>query len=63
MKLMTAHKILIGTSIVFFIFFSWWELRNYLAADNVWALARSVLYFGVAVGFAVYFRSLRNKVL
>ncbi len=63
MKLMTAHKILIGTSIVFFIFFSWWELRNYLAADNVWALARSVLYLGVAVGFAVYFRSLRNKVL
>ncbi len=63
MKLMTAHKILIGTSIVFFIFFSGWELMNYLGAGEVGALARSVLYLCVAVGFAVYFRSLKNKVL
>ncbi len=63
MRLMTAHKILIGTSVVFFIFFSGWELTNYLAAARLWALARSVLYLCVAVGFAVYFRSLKNKVL
>ncbi len=63
MRLMTAHKILIGTSIAFFVFFSGWELTNYLGADQGWALVRSVLYLGVAVGFAVYFRTLKNKVL
>lgn len=63
MRLMTAHKILIGTSIVFFIFFSGWELTNFFGAGGGWALARSVLYLGVAVGFAVYFRTLKNKVL
>ena len=63
MRLMTAHKILIGTSIAFFIFFSAWELNNYLDGAGVWGLARSVLYLGVAVGFAVYFRSLKNRVL
>ena len=63
MRLITAHKILIGTSIVFFVFFSGWELANFLGARGGWALARSVLYLGVAVGFAVYFRTLKNKVL
>jgi hypothetical protein len=63
MRLITAHKILIGTSVAFFIFFSGWELENYLGAGGGWALARSVLYLCVAVGFAVYFKSLKNKVL
>ena len=63
MRLMTAHKILIGTSIAFFIFFSGWEMTNYLGANQGWALVRSVLYLCVAVGFAVYFRTLKNKVL
>lgn len=63
MRLMTAYKILIGTSVVFFVFFSGWELTNYLEAGGVGALARSALYLCVAVGFAVYFRSLKNKVL
>ncbi len=63
MRLITAHKILIGTSVVFFIFFSGWELTNYFGAGEGWALARSVLYIGVAAGFAVYFRTLKNKVL
>jgi hypothetical protein len=31
MRLITAHKILIGTATVFFVFFSLWELRNYAA--------------------------------
>ncbi len=63
MRLMTAHKILIGTSIVFFVFFSGWELANFLDAKEAWALVRSVLYLGVAAGFAVYFRTLKNRVL
>ena len=63
MRLITAHKILIGTSVAFFIFFSGWELTNYLSAGGIWALVRSVLYLCVAVGFAVYFRTLKHKVL
>lgn len=63
MRLMTAHKILIGTSIAFFVFFSGWELTNFFGAGEGWALVRSVLYLGVALGFAIYFRTLRNKVL
>ena len=32
MRLMTAHKILIGTSVAFFIYFSGWELTNFFGA-------------------------------
>jgi ABC-type nickel/cobalt efflux system permease component RcnA len=60
MKLITAHKILIGAAIVFFVFFSLWELRNYVANGDGWAMARSVLYLVIAVGFGVYFKKLRR---
>jgi len=63
MKLLTAHKILIGTSVVFFVFLSSWEVGNYLSGDGIWTLARGMIYLGVAVGFAIYFRSLRKRVL
>jgi hypothetical protein len=60
MKLITAHKILISTAAVFFVFFPFWELRNYFNTDNVWALFRSVLYLVVAIGFAIYFKNLHR---
>jgi hypothetical protein len=59
-KLITAHRILIGTAIVFFIFFSLWELRNYLQMSNTWAAARSILYLFVAAGFGIYFKFLKR---
>jgi hypothetical protein len=59
MKLITAHKILISSSVVFFIFFALWELRNY-SAGNAWAGFRGALYLLVAVGFAVYLKNLRR---
>lgn len=59
-KLITAHRILIGTAIVFFIFFSLWELRNYLQLSNTWAAARSILYLFVAAGFGIYFKFLKR---
>ena len=58
MKLITAHKILIASAAVFFCFFAAWEFRNYFASGEPWALARSVLYLVVAVGFAIYFKNL-----
>ena len=60
MKLITAHKILIATSIVFFFFLSLWELRQYWGTENPWAVARGLLYVCVAIGFCFYFRSLKK---
>jgi hypothetical protein len=58
MKLMTAHKILIASAAVFFCFFAAWELRNYSANGDFWAMARAGLYLIVAVGFGIYFKNL-----
>jgi hypothetical protein len=57
MKLMTAHKILIGSATVFFVFFALWELRNYVDGETA-AAWRSALYLIIAVGFGVYFKNL-----
>ncbi len=59
MKLLTAHKILISSAVVFFVFFAFWEYRNSPNGDG-WALWRSGLYFAVAVGFAVYLKNLNR---
>lgn len=63
MKLLTAHKILIGTSVVFFAYLSYWELRNYFSGDGVWTFIRGTVYLAVAIGFGIYFWSLRKRVL
>jgi hypothetical protein len=60
MKLITAHKILIGSAAVFFCFFAGWEFRNYSVSGEPWAVARSVLYLAIAIGFAVYLKNLRH---
>ena len=59
MRLMTAHKILISTAVVFFVFFGFWEFGNYGNGD-AWALLRGGLYFIVAIGFGVYFKNLKR---
>lgn len=59
-RLITAHRILIGTAVVFFVFFALWELRNYWQNGNMWAGARSILYLVVAVGFGVYLKSIKR---
>jgi hypothetical protein len=59
MKLITAHKILISSSVVFFIFFAFWELRHYSGGD-LWAGFRGALYFLVALGFAIYLKNLKR---
>ena len=62
MTLLTAHKILISTAVVFFFGFALWELRNYFDTGNLWATFRSALYLLVAVGFGLYLRSLSRWV-
>jgi len=60
MRLLTAHKILISTSIVFFLFFSLRELSGFFTRADGWAFGRSFLYFLVAVGFTIYFKNLKR---
>jgi len=59
MKILTAHKILISSAVVFFVFFAFWEYRNSSTGDG-WALWRSGLYLIVAAGFAVYLANLKR---
>jgi len=61
MRLMTAHKILIGSAVVFFAFFALFEARRYAASGSLRDLASGVFAFAVAVGFAVYLRSVFNR--
>ena len=60
MKLITAHKILISSAVIFFVFFACWEFRNYANIGDVWAVWRGVLYFIVALGFGVYLKNLKR---
>jgi hypothetical protein len=60
MKLLTAHKILIGSAVAFFVFFAGWEFRNYSNSGDGWAAWRSALYFIVALGFGVYLKNLKR---
>lgn len=59
MTLLTAHKILISTAVLFFFGFALWELRNYFDTGDLWAIFRGFLYLLVAVGFGFYLRSLK----
>lgn len=59
MKILTAHKILISSAVVFFVFFAFWEFRNYGNGDG-WAALRGGLYLFVALGFAVYLKNLKR---
>lgn len=60
MTLLTAHRILISTAIVFFFGFALWEVRNYLGTGEGWAMFRGLIYLFVSVGFAVYLSLLRR---
>jgi len=59
MKLLTAHKILISSAVAFFLFFAFWEYRNYSAGDGS-AAWRSGLYLLVALGFVIYLTKLKR---
>jgi cell division protein FtsW (lipid II flippase) len=60
MKLITAHKILIASATVFFVFFGLWELNRYSNSNDAWAMARGVLYLVVAFGFSYYLKNLKR---
>ena len=59
MRLMTAHKILIATSILFFIFFVVVQARGISGGQG--SLTGVILSCLAVVVLAVYFRTLRGK--
>ena len=60
MRLLTAHKILISSAVIFFVFFAGWEFRNYENTGDGWAMWRSALYLFVALGFGVYLKNFKR---
>ena len=64
MRLITAHRILIGAGIAFFLFYAVVQLRLYArgggAAPLVQACVSAAVAVGVAVGFVVYYRTLKR---
>ena len=58
MKLITAHRILIGAAIAFFVFFAAIQLRQYMRAPGTAPLVESVVSAAVAVGLVLYYRTL-----
>jgi Na+/H+ antiporter NhaA len=57
-RLITAHRILIGAGIALFVLYAGVELRRYLGTGAMPALVRAVLSGVAAVGFFLYFRTL-----
>lgn len=58
MKLLTAHRILIGAAIAFFVFFAAVELKQYARAPGAAPLIEAVVSIAVAVGLVLYYRTL-----
>ena len=56
MSIVTAHKILITTAIIFFLFYAVWEIRNYPDPGGVWALVRGIISVLAACGLGIYLR-------
>ena len=57
MKLITAHRILIGAGIAFFLFYAMIVL---LRDHTVTGLVHALVSLAVAVGLALYYRTLKR---
>ncbi len=55
-SILTAHKILITTAIIFFLFYAVWEIRNYPDPGGMWALLRGTVSAVAACGLGIYLR-------
>ncbi len=61
MRIMTAHKILIGTAAAFFLFYAAWEVLHGARGGDAWGLARGLVALGVAAALWFYFAYLLRK--
>ena len=60
MRLITAHRILIGAGIAFFILYAALQLRLFVRGGATGARVQAVVAVAVAIGFVVYYRTLRR---
>jgi hypothetical protein len=60
-RLITAHRILIGAAIAFFFFYAVLQLRHGLGAQGTPALLQAGVSLVIAVGLIVYYVSLRRR--
>jgi hypothetical protein len=61
MRLITAHKILIGSAAAFFVFFAVVELRSYQQGGGLGDLLSAAFGLAVAAAFALYLRALWGR--
>jgi hypothetical protein len=61
MTVVTAHRILIGTAVVFFLFYAGRELVLYTGSGDAWAVVRALIAAAVAIGFGVYWRTIPRR--
>jgi Na+/glutamate symporter len=59
-RLITAHRILIGAGIAFFVFYALFQLRLWMLAGATASLAQAVVSVAVAIGLVLYYRTLRR---
>jgi hypothetical protein len=60
-RLITAHRILIGAGIAFFLLYALIEARLWMRTGSGVALAQAIAAPLVSLGFAVYYRSLAKR--
>ena len=61
MRLITAHRILIATGIAFFLFYALIQARLWMRTGSDAALAQAIAAPLVALGLAIYYRSLAKR--
>jgi hypothetical protein len=60
-RLITAHRVLIAVGIAFFLFYALVEARLWLRTGSGAALAQAIFAPVIALGFAMYYRSLAKR--
>jgi hypothetical protein len=58
MSLLTAHRILISSAIVFFAGYAGWETWRFAGSGEFLALGRAAFGVAVAVAFGLYYRTI-----
>jgi hypothetical protein len=59
-RLITAHRILIGAGIAFFLFYAALQLRLFVRDGATTSLVQAVVAAAIAVGFVLYYRTLKR---
>jgi len=61
LTLLTAHRILIGTAVVFFAFYASWEVKRARSSGAPAGYVRAAASLAAAGGLGLYFLTLRHR--